>query len=262
MIEITNWYELYHVRDDLSESYILMNDLDENTEGYEDVNSGMGFPPISTFTGTFDGNDHTISGLTINAPSYDNLGLFGGMNGVVKNLGIINANITGKDVVATIVGVLGGSVTNCYSTGIVTGRSWVGGMVGWCQGAVTNCYTDVSITSSNSRAGGLIGSNYSTITNCYSVGSVVGVYNVGGLVGLNNNGSYVNCYYDKETSGQSDTGKGTPKTTLEMKQQATFTNWNFDDVWRIDEGVSYPELQWQIPPKPIIIRKLYIGGEI
>jgi len=52
-------------------------------------------------------------------------------------------------------------------------------------------------------------------------------------------------YYDKETSGQDDTGKGIPKTTAEMMQQSTFETWDFTNIWRINEGNSYPYLRWQ-----------------
>lgn len=53
----------------------------------------------------------------------------------------------------------------------------------------------------------------------------------------------VNSYYDSSISGQTDTGKGEPRTTEEMKQQATFENWDFDTIWDIEEGVTYPELR-------------------
>jgi hypothetical protein len=53
------------------------------------------------------------------------------------------------------------------------------------------------------------------------------------------------CYYDTQTSGQSDTGKGTPQTTTEMKSQATFQNWDFASLWNINAGINsgYPNLR-------------------
>jgi hypothetical protein len=52
----------------------------------------------------------------------------------------------------------------------------------------------------------------------------------------------LDCYWDTEASGISTDIKATPKTTAEMKQQATYTRWNFDALWSIEEGVSYPDL--------------------
>ena len=67
---------------------------------------------------------------------------------------------------------------------------------------------------------------------------------VGGLAGHKTGSATVsNCYYDSQTTGQSDdNNKGTPKTTAEMKQQATFSGWDFTDTWKVTEGVSYPYL--------------------
>jgi hypothetical protein len=74
---------------------------------------------------------------------------------------------------------------------------------------------------------------------------VTGTMGVGGLIG-SLKGSVDNSYYDKETSGLSVSAGGTPKTTEEMMQQATFENWDFTNVWAIDEGSSYPYLQWEL----------------
>jgi hypothetical protein len=114
------------------------------------------------------------------------------------------------------------------------------------KGSVSKSYATGSV-SGKSSIGGLVGSNEDgNVSNSYATGSVSGVlWSIGGLVGYNAGGSVTTSYYDKNTTGQSDTGKGTPKTTAEMKQQATFVDWDFDTIWQIDEGVSYPTL---IPP--------------
>ena len=85
-----------------------------------------------------------------------------------------------------------------------------------------------------------------TFERCFSKGAVSGGENVGGFCGEDTDYYYdeeeeeeywsiecINCYYDSETSGQSDTGKGTPKTTAEMKTQLTFPQWNFINTWKI-----------------------------
>ncbi len=57
-----------------------------------------------------------------------------------------------------------------------------------------------------------------TVSNCYSVGKVTGPSSNGGLVGNNSNGTINNSYYNKDTSGQSDTGKGNPLSTDQIKE--------------------------------------------
>ena len=76
----------------------------------------------------------------------------------------------------------------------------------------------------------------------FAVGIVSGYDNLGGLLGYNNNGSVFDSYFDKESTGQSDTGKGEPRSTEKMMQQATFVDWDFDATWAIDEQFSYPYL--------------------
>ena len=84
--------------------------------------------------------------------------------------------------------------------------------------------------------------NDDTITNCYSAGAISGS-NVGGLIGYNSAGTYNDCFWDTQTSGQATSGGGTGKTTAQMKQQATFENWNFSTIWAIVEDTSYPTLR-------------------
>ena len=69
--------------------------------------------------------------------------------------------------------------------------------------------------------------------------------NTGGMSGANINANVSSSYHDMKVTGQNDTGNGTMKTTMEMMQQATFEGWNFTLAWAIDEGTSYPYLQWQ-----------------
>ncbi len=88
-----------------------------------------------------------------------------------------------------------------------------------------------------------MGVNAGTITNSYSTGSVSGSNYVGGLVGYNYGGAITNSYWDTETSGQTTSDGGTGLTTAQMKQQASFSGWDFSNVWGIDEGASYPYLR-------------------
>jgi hypothetical protein len=164
--------------------------LDPNLYG----NQIFGQSIIQTFKGVFDGNNHTISNIVIEGGSY--LGVFGRLESgaEVKNLGIVNTNISGSsDYIGGLVGINGGNVTNCYSTGSVTSLDWyAGGLVGINGGNVTNCHS-ISLVSGNKYIGGLVGYNGQYVTNCYSSGTVSGTESVGGLVGYNIVGIVTNC---------------------------------------------------------------------
>jgi hypothetical protein len=161
--------------------------------------------------------------------------------------------ITGNNYVGGLVGYNKyGTITNCYSTGIVDGNNYVGGLAGGngYNGIIINCYSTGSVDG-NDIVGGLVGMNgYYTsypgyIYNCYSVGSVVGDSNVGGLVGKNIAGETFDSFWDVNTSGQSSSAGGTPKTTAEMQAESTFTDagWDFIEIWDIGENQTYPFLR-------------------
>ncbi len=63
--------------------------------------------------------------------------------------------------------------------------------------------------------------------------------------GLVNSGVVANSYWDTQRSGTTFSGGGEGKTTIEMKQRATFQNWDFDNIWAIEEETDYPYLKWQ-----------------
>jgi type II secretion system protein G len=257
----------------LDGKYIVVADIDlsgySDGEGWNPIGD-YGLDGISTFTGTFDGNNHVISNLTINRDaSYQ--GLFGRTEeATIENLGLENVDVTGGsitgglvgstfhssitscyatgsvtgdfDTIGGLVGFNDGTITDSYATGSVTGDSYTGGLVGLnYSGAITNCYATGNVTG-DSDTGGLVGWNFSgSIKNCYATGKVTGDLEAGGLVGYNYSGSITNSYYNSETTGQSDNdGKGTPLTTAEMKQQSNFNTWDFDTIWNIDN--SYPFL--------------------
>jgi len=234
---IRDWYDLDAVRDDSTNNYLLMNDLDSDTAGYtelasETANSGSGWNPIGSFTGTFDGQGYEINDLFINRPSKNYVGLFGLVgSGVIENVGV-NGNVTGHDYVGGLVGMSycavsdsystcnvtghyyigglvgrnrpAGNVINCYATGMVTGISYsayAGGLVGQIDsgGQVIDSYSTGCATSGN-VAGGLIGYNFGTVNNCYSSGNVTGYMNNGGLMGVNS-GAVNNCYSSGNVTG-------------------------------------------------------------
>ncbi|MGD9639471.1 MAG: GLUG motif-containing protein, partial [Alphaproteobacteria bacterium] len=135
----------------------------------------------------------------------------------IKNLGIVNAKITGLNNGASLVGY-------AYST------------------TISNCYVSGEINSTLSAAALVVAATDSNIINCYSTAKVSGdgAY-VGGLVGTYNNSTAVHSYWDTETSGQTTSALGEGRTTAELKQQATFEGWDFaNSLWCIRENVSYP----------------------
>ncbi|MCX6773816.1 MAG: hypothetical protein NTY68_02340, partial [Candidatus Micrarchaeota archaeon] len=199
---ITSCQDLQNMSANLGANYSLANNID--CAGFTNID-GLGFMPIgnstNTFTGTFDGRNFTISNLYINRSAQDNVGLFGYISGgIIKNVGLINVNITGRDTVGGLVGSTNyGLVTNSSSTGTVNGRDTVGGLVGylysWLKSGVVNSYSAGTVKGTGNSVGGLIGvSAYPSVINSYSSCNVTGTNNVGGLDGFNNGGYRTNCY--------------------------------------------------------------------
>jgi len=233
-----------------------------------------------SFNGTFDGNGFVISGVYINTLK-DYQGLFGKYNiydrenrNELRNLGIRASYIKGGVGVGGLVGTSEGSIVNCYSAALVSGQGTVGGLVGSSSYTIRGSYStgkvigqwyvgglvggasggssikdsySTGVVFGDTIVGGLVGWNFGGITNSYSIGAVTGKNNIGGLVGKNEKGIrniIHNSFYNVETSGQSDVGKGNGQSSIEMKERATFVGWDFDKIWGIDGNVNggYPYL--------------------
>ncbi|MHC4103911.1 MAG: GLUG motif-containing protein, partial [Planctomycetota bacterium] len=166
----------------------------------------------NTFTGVFDGNDHTISYFSYTSTGRNFIGMFGflyGSDAEIKNLGLIAPNVdagSGKFVGSLVGQLVNGTVTKCYvKGGSVSGRYYTGGLVGMNYGTITNCYTSGSFTG-DKYTGGLVGESFSgTINNCYTTGSVSGRYVIGGLSG-NNSGTMINSYSTADVTGDDIVG--------------------------------------------------------
>jgi hypothetical protein len=224
---------------------VIAPDTDSESEGFQGT----------AFSGAFDGNGHTVSHLTVAGKDYAGLfGQIGWPRGVVKNVGVVDVNVTGSGYcVGGLVGDNSGTVTHCYSTGIVSGVASVGGLVGFNGGSVTDCYSTGAVSGSGG-VGGLVGSNSGTVTNCYSAGAVSATgqdwRTIGGLVGWSDTwpGGVTACFWDTQTSGQAASAAGTGKTTGEMQAGSTFLIWatcGNEGIWTIDDGRDYPRLWWQ-----------------
>ena len=250
ILQIVTLSDLQAIDRDLSGSYCLAADIDALPT--KDWDRGKGFAPIGNeekrFTGVLDGNGHTIRNLFINRPSETHVGLIGYLaseQGKVHNLSLVNVNISGNKYVGGLAGINNsGTIIKCQVSGKVSGKSTVGGLVGCCMGTIEQCRAAVNV-SGNDRAGGLAGANTEgTIVECHAYGKVSGkAYDIGGLAGCDYNGQFDKCYWDIQTTGQQTSSGGEGRTSKEMKSRSTFLGWNFEMVWQIEEGNSYPSLR-------------------
>ena len=164
------------------------------------------------YTGTFDGNNHTIRGLTVTG-SNEYAGLFGciGSGGTVKNVKLEDVQITSDHQYANVGGVAGinnGTIENCSVSGRVRGYS-AGGVVGQqYSGSITLCNSSATVQGT-SQVGGVVGyTNYGvTLTACYATGDVTaennntaGTFFAGGVVG-SNGGNLTACYATGKVTG-------------------------------------------------------------
>lgn len=180
--------------------YALANDIDLTDTKY----AGKSITPAlsDAFSGTFDGNRHTISGLCINTKSQNGVGLFGTVNGAsIQNLKV-EGSVTGTNsgFVGGIVGKTQGNVTitNCSFTGSVSATksgssNGAGGIVGRVNAGtlkVENCANHATVTAEKASAAGIIGhggTNEVTITNCYNDGAISGQWYPSGICAQNTN---------------------------------------------------------------------------
>ena len=167
----------------------------------------------SPYTGTFDGQGHTISGLRFYSDKSGSgpFGFFRGTetNSVIRNVGIVNSSFNGWQEIGGVCGRNNGTIENCYFTGTVSGRQNVGGVCGRNNGTIKNCYNNGSVSCCSNgdinMYGGVCGENNGTIENCYNTGTVSGFDVVGGVCG-NNSGTIENCYNTGTVSGDEYVG--------------------------------------------------------
>jgi len=184
---------------------------------------------------------------------------------------IAAGEVSGHQIVGGLAGGNGEykTITNCIATGAVSGYEEVGGLAGGNTGAISNCYSTGEVFG-RSVVGGFIGSNGFTgiISNCYTAGVITITYGdaIGGFVACNDWGDIFDSFWDVNTIGwpygvgTNVGGIGTVevygRTTAEMKQQSTFTDYGWDfvgeaingsnDVWRMcADGAAYPKLWWE-----------------
>ncbi len=157
----------------------------------------------SPYTGIFEGQNHTISGLYFKQENTSEVGFFGYNRGKILNVGILDSYFCGFSQVGGVCGYNSSTIAKCYNKGVVDGTadgaSSFGGVCGCNLGILTNCY-NTGIVSGQSYVGGVSGSNNKTITNCYNTGIVSGQAYVGGIGG-GNSGTITNCNNEGKVSG-------------------------------------------------------------
>ena len=210
------------------------------------------------YTGTFDGNGHTITGLIVNQKERGNVGLIGylGSGGKVQNLTLENVNLNGNLYVGGVVGYSNnGTVTACTASGSINGKEYVGGIVGSNYlGTVTACYNTSSTVNGSYLIGGVVGqNNKGIVTACYNAsGSIYGEGTVGGVVGDNYTSTVTACYWSNYAgygigNGTGDATKvdGTTVTWQTAVDAMNAALQNAGSEWRYELTGELPTLKKQ-----------------
>ena len=214
----------------------------------------IGMDKTKAYTGNFDGNGHTISGLYINSTAA-NTGLFGyvGAAGEIKNVTISDSIITStQNYTGAVAGDSYGNITNCHTaaTTRVTGTNYVGGIVGELDSnmSLAQCSNagEVQGTGTSGYAGGIAGrvqSNASNaLTDSYNTGRITGVANVGGIAGYLYNGGGIQNVYN---TGSVSASKGVAGGIVGAFRSGTLKNaYNAGLVEASTKGGVTGRLEW------------------
>jgi hypothetical protein len=264
-IVITDQAGLQAIALDLAGDYELGNDI---------VLTGP-FTSIMEFTGTFDGKMHAISGLTKTVVGTRASGIFGRTvaGSEIRNVGMTNVSLTSDgespNYVAALINDSKGLVEKCWLDGGTitvtgaTGGNNSGSLIGLNRdtGIVRDCYVrDVTISINGlDGIGGFVNSNGNgLIENCYvdavSVDLTPRTFSTASGFGRDLGGlGITSCYYNMDVTTATDPaipetyfpwddGSGMARTTAQMKTQANYEGWDFENTWYIKEGQTSPQL--------------------
>ena len=225
---------------------VLTADIDLSNEEWTPIGKYTDDNDKTPYTGTFDGQGHTIKGLYVNSASDAYVGLFGCLEGAaVRNL-TVDGYVQGSNVVGGIAGYASkAAIENCSNHCSVFGGSdsMIGGIAGLNFGGakIIDCYNVGTIRNSNvfEPCGGIVWGNAGTVSNCYNVGTISSSDCGGEIVGKNS-GTVENCYYLAGTNlsavGQSDSYGKTEKT--ESKTAAEFADGTVLELLKADRDNS------------------------
>ncbi|MBR0176187.1 MAG: hypothetical protein IJQ11_02015, partial [Bacteroidales bacterium] len=259
--ETANDYSGKHFRleADITYDHTGLGDTDSN---YEAIGYYYSYNNYCNFCGTFDGQNHVVSGIRIykggTAYADRSQGLFGriGNGAEVKNVILADARITGYNSTGAIVGYndTGGTVTDCHALADVTvqavqsGAYYHGGIAGFNdEGTVTRCTSAAALTTagSNSRYfGGIAGySSYGTVTDCIYLGTTLeGASYVGAIVGSNYGTGTVETSYFTNTAiqGKDDSGNtlGNAASAVSYNNGGTIANCGLAHTVTLGESVT------------------------
>ena len=189
-----------------------------------------------SFTGSYDGDNKTISGLVINKPNSNNQGLFGyygSSSSIIQNVILVDCDITGGSYTGGIVGCSTGAIKNCKVSGSVKAASYnssIGGIAGKFNSynkVIDGCVNTANVTGTGSYHGGIVGDCYGTVQNCFSTGTVEGTSKVGSIIGDRNSSTLINNYHLSTTTGgigQSNTTTGCDVEGAELAVKITKDN--------------------------------------
>ena len=202
-------YKYVNVNVVLTADIVVNKNVLNDGELTKDVDGLRNWTPIQQYDGTFDGAQHTISGIYCVSDTIEEAGIFQNTidNAIVENIGVLDSYYCLKKGynVGGIVGFNSGIIRNCYNEGMVSSLynndNYLGGICGMNGGGnITGCYNKGKVANSvrGTRAGGICGRSTNKILNCYNTGSVTGGYMVGGICGSNasstTSGRIENCY--------------------------------------------------------------------
>ena len=271
---ITHVEYLYKVRDYASYNFTLGNDLDFQADSsYLDTGNkpgnitGSGWDPIdSIFTGTFFGNNYTISNLYAERGSESYVALFGRIDGGsgygrVSHLYLSNVSLNASQRAGALVGYAynGADICCCGATGNLSAIRIAGGLIGQANVVwIDNCFSRVNVSrrsgSSYTDFGGFVAMSLGTsgtsyYNNSFSTGAVIynGASNptTKGFSGSSSGSTQTECYFDNETSGQTSSGgSAVGKNTTDMKTLHTFNAWHITDS-NLSLNSGYPFLVGQ-----------------
>ena len=268
-------YKIYTPQDlqDMSKDrfgdYIIMNDIDMTGFEFKTINYGSN----TSFKGTIDGNGHTISNLSIAGTGQYNASIFYSIEGVnIKNVLFKNINLSlekkysGAALIAANTENTGDNIIEKVGIeGKISAGSSLGSFIGVRRNSLTknsfkNCYAKVNFICKSSKfdTGGFIGGD---LTNGESSEEIINSYWVGTSNAQNRVGTFrgsydydnqytkgitvTNSFYNKDlfTLSVPEKSSGKGLTTEEMKQQSSYTGWDFTNDWYMGPD-GYPELKF------------------
>ena len=246
--------------------YVLRGDVDLGVSLWGRSRGGAGWAPIGAdgapYAAEFDGAGRIVRNLYINRGGLDNVGLFGniGEDGSIKGLGVVNADVTGRDFVGALAGSNSGEIIDSHASATVTGNRFVGGLAGSYTGGKIRASYAIAAVSGDISVGGLAGFNerngeirasyavaavrgdrfvgglagasgVGEIAASYAIATVSGDISVGGLAG-SNSGMITASYWDTDVSGLITSAGGAGKTTSELRTPTAATGiyLTWDDV--------------------------------